>query len=49
VSQQANVQPEERSGAETFVPRGAIAFMALLILVYAAIWLFFYALILNRP
>jgi hypothetical protein len=49
VSQQVETRPEEQGGAETFVPRGAIAFMALLVLVYAAIWLYFYALILNRP
>jgi hypothetical protein len=33
---------------EEFVPRGAIAFMILMILTYGAIWLFFFFLMVGR-
>jgi hypothetical protein len=31
-----------------FVPRGAVAFMAFMILAYAATWIFFYGLMVGR-
>jgi hypothetical protein len=49
VSQEAQSQAEDGQASEDFVPRGAIAFMAFLIAVYAAVWLFVYALVLTRP
>ena len=42
------MQAEERRD-EPFVPRGAIAFMVLMILAYGALWLFFFFLMLGRP
>jgi hypothetical protein len=41
-------RPEGRQ-AEEFVPRGAIAFMALMIVAYGAIWFFFFFLMVGRP
>jgi hypothetical protein len=38
----------KESAAEEFVPRGALAFMIFMILVYAATWLFFYFLMVGR-
>jgi hypothetical protein len=42
------MEPEEQRDDE-FVPRGAIAFIALMVLAYGAIWFFFYFLMLGRP
>jgi hypothetical protein len=42
----------EQSGQERpeeFVPRGAIAFMVLMVIAYAATWLFFYSIMVGRP
>jgi len=48
VSDQQEIQPEEQH-EEEFVPRGAMAFMVLMILAYGAIWFFFYFLMVGRP
>ena len=40
-------RPEEQ-GDEAFVPRGAIAFMILMIVSYGAVWFFFFFLMLGR-
>jgi hypothetical protein len=32
-----------------FVPKGALAFMAVMIAAYGAVWLFFYFLLVRRP
>jgi hypothetical protein len=34
---------------DQFVPRGAMAFMVLMILAYGLIWFFFYFLMIGRP
>jgi hypothetical protein len=49
LSQHEGLQQGKQSGAEEFVPRGAIAFMVVLILVYAAVWFYFYAMMTSRP
>ena len=48
MSDQAEMRPESQPEGE-FVPRGAIAFMVLMILAYGAIWFFFYFLMILRP
>jgi hypothetical protein len=42
------MRPEGQPKDE-FVPRGAIAFMVLMILAYGAVWFFFYFLMMVRP
>ena len=49
LTQGQSTQQSDPSGAETFVPRGAIAFMVFLILLYAAVWFGFYSMLTNRP
>jgi hypothetical protein len=35
-------------GDEGFVPRGAIAFLVLMVILYAALWLVFYSILIGR-
>jgi hypothetical protein len=42
-------QQDLRRAAEEFSPRGALAFMGVLILIYAAVWFYFYSLMTSRP
>lgn len=48
VSDQDDMRPESQTEGG-FVPRGAMAFMVLMILAYGAIWFFFYFLMIVRP
>ena len=49
MTQQETSQQVEARGEEEFVPRGAVAFMVFLILVYAGVWFYFYSMMTNRP
>ena len=48
MSNQSDMQPDSQPGEE-FVPKGAMAFMVLMILAYGAVWLFFFYLMIIRP
>jgi hypothetical protein len=48
VPTQDRTQPEAQHDDE-FVPRGAIAFIALMVAAYGVIWFLFYFLMLGRP
>jgi hypothetical protein len=48
LSERDGTKPEAQRDEE-FVPRGAIAFIALMVLAYGVIWFFFYFLMVGRP
>jgi hypothetical protein len=48
VPTQDRVPPDAQNDDE-FVPRGAIAFVALMAVAYGLIWFFFFFLMLGRP
>ena len=48
MSEQHEVRPEQQRDAE-FVPKGAIAFIVLMVAVYGLIWFMFYFLMVGRP
>ena len=49
MTQQETPPQGETRSEDGFVPRGAVAFMVVLILVYAAVWFYFYLMLTNRP
>jgi hypothetical protein len=48
VPEKRGVQSEMQDDTKEFVPRGAIAFMVVMILAYGVIWMVFYFLMIGR-
>jgi hypothetical protein len=46
--EQHDTRPEHQ-GDDAFVPKGAVAFMILMIAAYGVIWFLFYFLMVGRP
>lgn len=49
MSQNDPTPSEESARDAEFVPRGALAFVALMLIAYAATWFFFYSVMIGRP